>query len=239
LLVSASPQPFNLKVAWDGFTRDYGASGKAADLPVKKNLLVTVTATGRETLSTNLTLDAGETRQVMFAPLESLRENILLKTDTESAEVSYTLDNGAPVALGVTNRIIGVPYGSALVVTLHKAGYVDRTQEIKKAARSSETLDFGRLTPVTTAAVSAADVDQTLRDTAASIETVKARLPLTDASRRNWIDWIKQIESRYKDDAQAWARLNGPIGQLRELVNTTRPVQRVPGIGSPLPNPAL
>jgi hypothetical protein len=234
LLVSASPQPFNLKVAWDMYTRDCGATGRAAELPARKNLAVTVSAPGHETLATNVTLEGGETRKLILGALEPLRENVIIKTDTDAAEVSYTLDKGAPVALGVTNRITGVPFGSALVVKLHKEGFVARTLEIKKVARGSETLDFGRLTPATVTAVSAAEVDQAVRDTTAGIDTVKVRLPLTDASRQNWIDWIRQIEVRYKDNAEAWARLGGPIEQLRELVNTSKPIPHVPVMGSPL-----
>jgi hypothetical protein len=234
LLVSASPQPFNLKVAWDMFTRDCGTTGKAAELPAKKNLAVTVSAPGHETLTTNLTLDAGETRKLTLGALEPVHGNIVIKTDTDAAEVRYTLDRGAPVALGVTNRIAGVPFGSAVVVTLHKDGFVDRTLEIKKAARGVETLDFGRLTPATVTAVSAAEVDQAVRDTTEGINTVKARLPLTEASRHNWIDWTKQIEVRYKNNAEAWARLGTPIEQLRELVNTPKPIPHVPVMGSPL-----
>jgi hypothetical protein len=144
LAVSAPAQPFDLKVAWDGATNDYGTAGTAANLPAGKNLLIAVSVDGFEPALTNVILAPGEVRAVSIAHLEPVKGYLLLKSDPEGAEVSYRIDGQRLFSGGMANRINNLPLGHLISVTLVKNGYVERTMQIK-LLHSGDTLDFGKL----------------------------------------------------------------------------------------------
>ncbi|MDB6021069.1 MAG: hypothetical protein JWQ04_926, partial [Pedosphaera sp.] len=147
VVVTASPQPFDLKVSWDGASKNYGPAGRAAGLPPGKNLIIALSAADHEPASTNLVLEPGETRELNFGSLQPVKVTLLLKSDPPNADVIYSVDDHFPVLAGVTDHINGLPLGHAVEVTLHKAGYVDRAMS-RKLSFAGDSLDFGHLTPL-------------------------------------------------------------------------------------------
>lgn len=316
LMVNASPQPVAVKVAWDGAAQDYGQAGRIAGLPLGKNLVITVSATGREPATTNIVLEPGETRDLNFGELPTLKGFLLIKSDPPGAEVIYSLDGHAAVFVGVTDHIDGLPMGHTVEVTLHKAGYVNR-QATRKLVLVGETVDFGQLTPqqvaltiggpndgadvyldnhptgvrssgtltnliagktynirlhksgrqdvnrtvtanligtnqseqfpemplvvvaapppvvapaATPVAVSLPAVEELIREINAHSVEVGRKLPLTDNSRRGWLDWITKVENMYRAQPTIWNRIQAPLDHLKSVVNT--PTQRVPVVTS-------
>jgi hypothetical protein len=237
VVVTATPANFDLKVAWDGASKDYGPQGRAAGLPPGKSLLLTVSAAGFQSASTNVVLEAGEMRELFFGGLQPAQSFILVKSDPPGAEVTYSIDGHFPISLGVTNRIDNLPLGHTIEVTLQKAGYVNRPMT-RKLLLAGDTLDFGHLTPVKDAEAekaanaraqyNAAQIEKLVRQIQGHIITVRNNVPLTETSRRDWNQWINQVEAMQRYDAQISNLVQPSLNQLRDLVNRTTPLPTNP-----------
>lgn len=247
LVVTASPEAFDLKVAWDGASKDYGSERRAAGLPSGKNLLVTVSAAGHEMATTNLVLEPGEQKELFFGGLQPAKSYVLLKSDPPGADVTYSIDGHFPIDAGVTDHIDDLPLGHIIKVTLHKAGYVDQLMR-HTLLLAGETLDFGHLTPVVDTnvtpktvrpdkgkagtnqrnAYNSASIDRLLKEIDAHILVIGNNVPLTETSRREWNEWIDKVTAMNHDNVIVWTKLEAPLRKLREIVNRTSPLPIAP-----------